>query len=269
MSIFNFVDYRSFLRSHIENLPKNGRGEINRIASFVGVHPSLLIQVLSDTKNVSLEQAQLLCDYLGFTNQETDYFLCSVQLQRAGTVKLRAYFKENLNRLKNASIELSQRVRQDRNLTEEEKSIFYSHWLYAAIWLQTSLATGQSLDGIVDKFQISRERATQILHFLVDTQLCVSEQGRFRMGPQSIHLARGSVHISKHHTNWRLKAIDASDRIEPEELMYTAPISVSKSDFEKIRSRLADVIKEVTDVAIKSEAEQIACFNLDFFLIKK
>jgi hypothetical protein len=49
--------------------------------------------------------------------------------------------------------------------------------------------------------------------------------------------------------------------------MYTAPISLSNADFKKLRARLAEVIKEVTDVAIQSEAEQVACFNLDFFLV--
>lgn len=269
MYVFEYLDYRAFLRKYIEHLPRRGRGEINKMAQFISVHPSLLSQVLSDSKNISLEQAQLICEYLGFTKPETEYFLCSVQLQRAGTVKLRAYFKDNLNQLKESSIELSERVRQDRQLTEEEKSIFYSHWLYAAIWLQTSFSKGQSLDEVIEVFQVTRERATEILHFLVETQLCVAANGKFVMGPQSIHLARGSVHLTKHHTNWRLRAIESSDRIQAEEMMYTAPISVSKADFKKIRGRLADVIKEVTDVAIQSEAEELACFNIDFFLIKK
>ena len=218
---------------------------------------------------MSLEQAQLMAEYLGFTFQETEYFLCSVQFQRAGTTKLRVYFKEKLNVLQKSSLELSERVRQDRQLSEEEKSIFYSHWLYASIWLQTSLLGGQTLDQVVKRFEISRERAVEILQFLAETQLCVFENGYYVMGPQSIHLPRNSVHLTKHHTNWRLRAIEASDKISQEELMYTAPISVSKADFKKIRNRLADVIKEVTDIAIKSEAEELASFNLDFFRIRK
>lgn len=269
MNVFEYLDYRSFLRNYIDHLPKRGRGEINKMAAFLAVHPSLLSQILSDQKNLSLEQAQLMAEHLGLTTQETEYFLCSVQFQRAGTAKLRTYFKEKLTQLKNNSIELSERVRQDRQLTEEEKSIFYSHWLYAAIWLQTSLFEGQTLDQVVERFEISRERAAEILRFLVETQLCVLEKGRYLMGPQSIHLSRTSVHLTKHHTNWRLRAIEASDKISQDEMMYTAPISVSKADFKKIRARLADVIKELTDVVIKSEAEEIACFNLDFFLIKK
>ena len=89
------------------------------------------------------------------------------------------------------------------------------------------------------------------------------------MGPQSVHLARTSPHLHQHHANWRLRAISSSDKISAEELMYTGPMSLSLSDFKKLRLRLAEVVKEVTDVAILSEAEDMACFNLDFFWIRK
>jgi hypothetical protein len=63
--------------------------------------------------------------------------------------------------------------------------------------------------------------------------------------------------------------VERSDQISSDELMYTAPLSVSRSDFKKIRSRLADLVREVTDIAIPSKAEEIACFNLDFFRIRE
>lgn len=53
------------------------------------------------------------------------------------------------------------------------------------------------------------------------------------------------------------------------EVMYTAPMSISRTDFTKIRSRLAEVIKEVTNTAIHSKAEDIVYFGIDFFWIKK
>ncbi|MBL7669703.1 MAG: DUF4423 domain-containing protein [Bdellovibrionaceae bacterium] len=171
--------------------------------------------------------------------------------------------------MKQTSSEVSQRVRQDRKLSEEEKSVFYSHWHYAAIWLWSSVGNGQSLDDVSSRFQVARERGLEILRFLVEAHLCIFENGVYRMGSQSIHLERSSVHAPKHHTNWRLRAIEMSDRIMSEELMYTAPLSISRADFAKIRSLLTNVIKEATEKAIHSEAEDVACFNVDLFWIKK
>jgi uncharacterized protein (TIGR02147 family) len=269
MNIFEFLDYRSFLREYIKQLPKRGHGEINKMAKAAAIHPSLLSQILSGEKNLSLEQAQRIAVYIDLTIQEMDYLLNLVQFQRSGTHELKSFFRQKLNLLKLASTELSQQVRQDQQLTEEEKSILYSHWLYLAVWLFTSIGDGKALEDVGVQFGITRERAVEILNFLVATKLCVLDRGRYQMGSQSIHVGRGSPHLHKHHTNWRIRAIEASDKIDLDELMYSAPISVSKSDFAKIKDRLTEVIKEATDLALASSAEEVVYFGLDFFRIKK
>lgn len=268
MRIFNYKDYRTFLSNYIAELPKNGRGEINRIARHAGIHPSLLSQVLSESKNLGLEQAQLVCEYLDLTAPETEHFILMVQYQRAGSVKLQNYFKAKLHASQQASIELGQHVRQDKSLSDEEKSIFYSHWHYMAVWLFTSIKEGKTLDEVSAWFKISREHASEILQFLSKTELCLFENEKYKMGSQSIHLSRTSAHLVRHHTNWRLRAIEACDKISADEMMFTAPLSLSLADFKKIRSRFTEIIKEITDIAIESEAQALACFNLDFFWIK-
>lgn len=269
MNIFNYSDYRAYLRSYIQKLPKQGRGVINRLAAYLEVHPSLLSQVLSDSKNLSLEQAYLTREYLGLSEQEGEYFMCLVQFERAGTIKLKNYFKEKMALLKEDSAEIGSHLVQDRQLTEEEKSIFYSHWLYTAIWLYTGVQKEKTLDEIVQRFQIPRERASEILRFLVKTNLCIFKNSAYQSSSHSIHIARNSAHAHKHHTNWRLRAIESRDNVSEEEIMYTAPFSISRKDFNYIRERIFEVLKDVTNTAVRSEAEDLACFNIDFFWIKK
>lgn len=57
MTNFVIYNYCIFLRSYIKKLPKGGRGEINKIAIYVGVHSSLLSQILSEEKNLSLDSS--------------------------------------------------------------------------------------------------------------------------------------------------------------------------------------------------------------------
>ena len=187
MSIYDFKDYRTFLRKTIDLLPKKGRGEINRFAQAASVHPSLISQILSYEKNLSLEQAQSISEHLDLTNQENEYFLLLVQFQRAGTQKLKNYFEEKLNVLRTASVELSERVRQDRLLSEEEKSIIYSHWIYLSVWLFSSIGDGKALDEVSQRFELTRERASEVLNFLIQTQIkfqltnsCIQLQCLFR-----------------------------------------------------------------------------------------
>jgi uncharacterized protein (TIGR02147 family) len=268
MTIFDFSDYRAYLRKYISLLPKKGRGSINRMASAMGVHPSLLSQVLADDKHLNLEQGQQLALYLGLADVEEDYFLTMILYQRAGTEALKKYHRKKLEALKQHANELVDQIKQDRKLGEEEKAVFFSHWHYNAVWLMTSIGEGKNLDEIVQNLQISRERAKGIIDFLVKSHLCIAGSGYFKMGPQSIHLERSSPFIFRHHTNWRLRALERNHQLSANELMYTGPISLSKADFEVIRNKLTEVIKNFTQTAVDSPAEDMACLNLDFFWIK-
>jgi len=88
------------------------------------------------------------------------------------------------------------------------------------------------------------------------------------MGPQRTHLESTSPLIQKHHSNWRLKALQRSDSLDPEELMYTSPVSLSREDFKIIREDLVLMIKKVLDRVHPSPAEEVACLNIDFFWVK-
>jgi uncharacterized protein (TIGR02147 family) len=269
MSLFGFEDYRVFLRNYIRNLPRNGRGEINRIASRLRVHSSFISQILSGAKDLNMEQAHELTGYLGLNSLEADYFLLLVQSARAGSRPLREYLKSKLAEIKNQSLEVTRRIPQDRMLTDSEKSVFYSSWIYLAVWLFTSVAKGQTLEAIVGRFEISRSRAREILQFLVGVGLCKDDDGQYVMGPQRIHVENGSPFLSKHHINWRVKSLQRTEDLETEELMFTSPISISRSDFQALREGLIEFIQGASERVAKSPAEELACLNLDLFWIKK
>ena len=107
-----------------------------------------------------------------------------------------------------------------------------------------------------------------MMQFLTDTKLIIVEGPLYKMGPQRTHLESSSPLIQKHHSNWRLKALQRSDSLDPEELMYTSPVSLSREDFKIIREDLVLMIKKVLDRVHPSPAEEVACLNIDFFWVK-
>jgi Domain of unknown function (DUF4423) len=155
-------------------------------------------------------------------------------------------------------------------LSDQERAIFYSSPLYTAIQVYTSLGSkGKSLDEICSRFDLTRKQAAEMLKFLVEAGLCAESDGRYTMGIQKTHLGHGSPYLPRHHSNWRVRAIQRSEDLLESELMYTAPVSLSKKDFENLREEMAIFIKKFLDRVHASEAEEIACLNLDFFWIKK
>lgn len=268
MSLFDSDDYRAYLKTWIRSLPKNGRGEINKIAGQLGVNPTVVSQTLSGVRDFSSEQTLELTDYMGLSELEADYFSTLVQIERAGTSKLKDRLRLKLAKLRAESLQMAKRLEEHRALSETDRALFYSSHLYSAIRLFSDVAGGQTFEAISQRFSVSRARTQEILSFLVSTRLCVEELGRYRMGPQSTHLAATSPFVTKHHTNWRVQALQRAQDLTTEELMMSAPMSLSREDFDRLREKMVGFVKEVFAEVKESKSEDVACFNLDFFWVK-
>jgi hypothetical protein len=99
----------------------------------------------------------------------------------------------------------------------------------------------------------------QVLQFLVSSGLAVEKKGRFQTGPTSLHLGSDSVMISKHHANWRLQAIQALEREQPDELHYSSAVTVSRKHVPEVRKILVAAIEQVRSVVKNSTEECLYC----------
>lgn len=265
MKIFDSLDYKAYTVGSLKSRPKGGRGQFRRLAEFLSINSTMVSQILSGSKDFTLEQAQQTCEFLGLTPLEKDYFMMLVQIERAGSFSLKEYYREKLKQIKKESLQVSKRVAAHRKLTDLEKSVFYSSPIYAAVHLLTTIGRGITLDDILRKLNLSRPRGLEILQFLTSIGLVTQENNLYRPGHLATHLDRGSPFLSKHHTNWRIKAIEKFESLTDEELMFTANISLSRSDFDLIKKKLLETIQDISKVVKNSPAEDVANLNIDLF----
>lgn len=265
LNIFEFSDYREYLKGWIEEAKAAKTSNLTRMAEAAAVHPTFLSHVLAGTKELSLEQAALISEYIGFTDLEQDYFFAIIHIDRAGNQKLKKYWQAKKSEIEKEKNKISQRFEKHRELSYEQRAIFYSSWIYAAIWVSTAIEDGQTLTQIAERFRITRSKAEEIVSFLLQTGLCNENKGVLSIGEAHIHIPNESPLVVKHHTNWRMKAIQKMDTRESAELFFTSPMSIAKKDFEAIREKLNVALKGIVDVAKDSPAEEIVCLNIDFF----
>lgn len=246
--------------------PKKGRGEVTKLAAELNISATLVSQVLSGEKCFTLEQAQVLKEYLHLSEVETDYMMLLVLQERSGTTELKKHWEAQINKKKKEALSLSTQIAKDGSFTPEEECVFYSSTIYSLVRLYTSVGgKGKSLTDICERFGLSRREASDILKFLTDAGLCEKRQERFFLGRKRTHLDVKSIHRSRQHINWRLKAIQHSQKLTDEELMYTASVSLSKGDFVTLRYEMVEFIKRFLDKVHSSPEEELACFNIDFF----
>ena len=264
MNVFEFDQYPEFLRSYIRELPKRGHGEVSRIAQFLGVHTTLVSQVLRGHKDFTLDQMHAVTEYLALSELEADYMLLMLQINRAGNQRYKSYLRKKQKRMQEESLQLVKRLRRDRILSETEKAIFYSSWQYSAVLLSTSIKGLQDPDSISAYLSLPRERVIDVLKFLVDCGLVVSEGGSFHLGPQVTHLEKDSPFVARNHLNWRLRAQNRADNLTNSELMFTAPISLSRQDYQVVREKIIELIQQISKVVKESDAEELAYLNIDW-----
>lgn len=63
-SIFTFDDYKKYFNEWVHNQPKHGHGEYRRLSISLGVSTTLISQIFKGDKQISLEMANELCEYL-------------------------------------------------------------------------------------------------------------------------------------------------------------------------------------------------------------
>ena len=270
MNVFQSTSIKSILKAFISERPRNGRGEISRIAQHLNVSATLVSHVLTGQKTFTTDQGQSVLAYLGLVGLEADYFMFLLQLERAGTVDAQKFWKMKVDEIKLNSLKLAHRLQSEKKLSEQERAIFYSTPLYMMVRLFTSVGEiGKTSQDIAQRFELTALRCAEVLKFLVSSGFCDERNGRYFMGAQTMHLEKTSPHIVRFHTDWRMRALQQSESLSEHELMFTAPISLSKKDFEHLREETILFIKNFLKSVHASPAEEIACLNLDFFWIKK
>jgi len=74
--------------------------------------------------------------------------------------------------------------------------------------------------------------------------------------------------IAKHHSNWRIKAIQSLDETHQNDLHYSSVITCSFDDSVKIKMALIQAIDEIRKIVRPSEDEGAYAYSLDFFGLK-
>jgi len=267
MSIFECLNYRAWFQTWLKSRPKEGHGELSKIAQHLGVNSTLVSQVLSGSRDFSLEQGYALCQYFTFNALETRYFMSLLQSERAGTAELKKYFQREIKEIKAQAGLVVSRLEVDTEINDNDLSFLVSNWKATALLVFTGKKGGVTLEEVIEQFEITADSALKILTRLVEMGLVEQKEGRFHTGFKRLHIPKGSSFLLRHYANWRLRAIDHSDELREDEVLYTSVSSISEKDIPLIREKLLSWIALYAKNVSDSPAEKTVCFNLDFFRV--
>lgn len=267
-SIWEFNDYKTYLKHWLDTVPQKRHGMNAKIAKILSIHTTMVSHILNGDSHLNTEQALKLCqNFLFLSRLETRTFVLLVQKERAGNQDAKLFFTEQIQELRNQALSLKERLPIRKTLDTKDQAIFYSDWYYSGIRLASALPGKHTVRSLAEQFNISTGIATNVVHFLLETGLAVEQNGKINIGEFFTNVGRDSPFVNRHHINWRLKVLSDLNLSQPEDLHFTNPVTISKSDFLKIREFLVKTIAEFCQAAEPSPAEELACLNLDWVRI--
>lgn len=266
--IFEHLDYKEFANAYFDSLPKGGRGQYTKLANFLSVSTVVVSQTLKGDRELSAENAYKVTKFLGLNQLETQYFLKLVEYSKASYHELKSFLLSELKAMQKESKKVKSRYNKTHELSDEDKFQFYSDRFYSAIRMASSLPHMNTIEDFSKYFHLSMEKTEEIVDFLIKTKLCVIEDGKIKRGIQNTFVPASSPYIKNHHRNWRLNSIEKIDKLNLEnELMYTAPLSLSKEAYQQLRTNLLKTIQDTVKMIGPTEDEMIACMNIDLLML--
>jgi uncharacterized protein (TIGR02147 family) len=263
--VYDFEHYRDFLRHKTENNAQNW-GIKRKLAEHIGCAPTYISQVLKEHSDLSLEQLFRLSDFFQLSKDEHQYLILIHQKDRAATAEVRNYYQTEMNLIIAKRLNLSKRLNRQNTLNEKDRAIYYSSWLYMAIHFSVGFNKCDDREAVKSLFtKVRVDKVDAILDFLISIGLLIEEKNRLKPGTEFIWLSNESPWIVKHHTNWRLKAIENLERETLQDLHFSSLCTISKADALRMKNIFLDVIKKNSEIIKESKEEKMYVVNIDFF----
>ncbi len=269
-NIFEFSNYKTFLKAIETHRKAYERGFRSRLADFLGCKSGYISHVLNGDANFSLEQSLKVAKFLNLKSKEQKYLLLLVEFARAGDHELKAHFENELRILKEEYLNIKEHVGNSHILDEANQSIYYSSWYYLAVHVLSSLPEYNDAKSISNALKISEDVVGRVLLFLINAHIITDTKGKLKPGLTQVHLNRESSLIHQHHTNWRISAIQSLMNDNKTDLHYSTVSTLSEKDAEALRADMVKLIEHYVATVKPSKEEVMYGFNLDFYsLIKK
>lgn len=267
--VFRYKDYQKFLKDTLASYPKNGWGVLRVWSEKTRLSSSHLSLVISKKKDLSVDQGLVLAKAIQMNPLEIDYFLLLIQFARAERSEMREYLKEKIELQQKEYLKFTKMNPSDKVLTEEDRTIYYSSWIYSAIRMYSFVAPNLTMLDLTRRFNLPSKKVEEIVDRLVRLGLLeISPLKTIKPCVSIISLDRDSPNLFRHLLNWRMKGMENLERLANEEIAVSFPMAISHKLFTKHSAELLNQVKRITSNIKEDSPEDIACLNIDFFWIK-
>ena len=264
-SIFAYEDYKELILGMIEQ-HSSGKGYKARMAEAAGCKPAFLSQVLNSHIHLTLDHAANLASFWRLTADESEYFLCLLQISRSSSQNLIQFLNQRRNDLKKKNLNQKNQPHEDSQLPERDMQQYFSTWYFSAIHALVAIPSTNSDEQISGILNLSKSLVTRVLEELQQMQLIERKTYGWVATKRTVHLSPASILYIQHQRNWRQKAYQIqTEKPHRSDLHYTYIQAISNQDAQKIRDIFVEAIEKSRSLPADSNPENVTGICFDYF----
>lgn len=264
-SVFQFKSYKSWLANLFSN-PDN-RGLMSRVCRQVDCQRSYLSRVLSGKLQLTPDYAYKISEALHMSGLEQEYFLLLVDLDRCNDSNHRNFINNKLKKMLAQHSEVGEKVQRPSPQQSFDQTQYFSNWYWSAIHMWCSTTGHHTVESVSKKFSLEPALVQKCLETLIQIGFLELQAGSYQYKMGAMHLDRNSPYTLWNHSNWRQKALQNAQLQKDSSLHFTNLQTMTRSDFQRIRTLILEIIEKMEGIARPSAPEELALVCLDVFLV--
>ncbi len=262
-TVFEFGSYKKLMASLL--LGEGQRGQLSRAAETLNCQPSFLSRVMNSEIHLTVDHAFMLTRFWKFDSEERDYFQTLVEHERASMPDYKSHLALKLTELKQNHESLQRRTQKDDFPLAEKEAIYFSSWVWSAIHFLVCIPEFQSSRNLASRLGLHESMVLNYLRQLKNFGLIKESKNRWEYLGGQFHLPKHSPFVVNHHQNWRSRAVLDSQNPVNQSIHYTTVLTLSKTDFERLKDLLLEFISESENIAKPSDSEESVVLTCDLF----
>lgn len=266
-NVFGFTEFREYIKAEVADKDAI-RGYQGRIAEAANCQKSYFSRVLRGDAKLNSDQAMRLALFWQMSEEETEYFLALVALDRADFEPLRKRLRKKLETLRARGTDLSKRFATTGELNEQEAQFYYSTWFWSALHLLVGVPGHGTVAALADRLNLPRPTVEATLAKLEKMGLVEKLNGRWNTIPRHLYLPAASPLNSINHFNWRQKAVTSAGDASGGGLHYTCLQTHGLADVPRLREIFLEAIEKSRLVVKAAPNEELTAICVDFFSVR-
>ena len=262
VSLFGESDYRVYIEKKLKT-DEFGRGSKAKLAEALGCQPSFISQVLKEKNSFSLEQGYKLNEFFKHSELEIDYFMTLLELGRAGSHELKTYYEDKRTELQKKAELVENRIKYNE-LSELDTLAYFSNWNHVLIRQLLNIPKYSSRKKIQEKLKIDEDELEKCINFLTEKKLILKNKDHFTIGPQKLHVKKGSPVAQFANSQARIQCLKRLDVKDKNAVNFGAQLTLSDKNFKNFKLKLSDLLAEFHKSLSDDKPEKMCSLIIDF-----